>query len=145
MEGAGAEPVSVVERFERAMPGEDCQEPSSGGGLANTRWVPIRIGDRPVAVSGQDREPWIELDPQSMRATGSGGCNRISGGYLASGETLRFTRLVKTMMACISMDMENAFLRALERTREYRVRGRSLELLDENGRLLAQLEERNLR
>jgi heat shock protein HslJ len=43
------------------------------------------------------------------------------------------------------METENAFFRALERTRGYRVRGRVLELMDDMGRVSARLEEGNLR
>jgi putative lipoprotein len=114
--------------------------------LGNTRWRPVQIGDRDVVVSGREREPWIELDPRSMRVTGSGGCNRIAGSYDAGNGTLRFGRLVSTQMACISgMDTETAFLRALRETRGYRVRGRILELKDDRGLFLVRLEERNVR
>lgn len=151
MEGGGSEATLVVERFARAMPGEKCKErpPSSHvvvtAGLENTRWRPIRIGGRDVIVSGPQREPWIELDPRSKRVTGSGGCNRLSGSYRTGNGTLRFGRLISTKMACLSMDTETAFFRELENTRRYRILGRILELVDDNGRLLVRLEERNLR
>jgi len=32
--------------------------------LENTRWVPARIGDRPVVVSGRQLEALIELNPK---------------------------------------------------------------------------------
>jgi heat shock protein HslJ len=99
-----------------------------------------------VVVSGQDREPWILLEPHSTRATGFGGCNGISGRYDVQGQSLRFGPMIRTQMACPSLDTENAFLRALEGTRRYRLRDpRSLELLDASGRVLARLEERNPR
>jgi uncharacterized lipoprotein YbaY/heat shock protein HslJ/uncharacterized lipoprotein NlpE involved in copper resistance len=145
MEGEGTEPTLVVEKFLRAMPGENCQERTAGVEIGNTRWRPTRIGDRDVVVSGQQREPWIELDPRSMRATGSGGCNRFSGGYEAGSGTLRFDRLASTMMACPSIETESAFLRALQAARRYRLQGRTLELSDDRGRFLVRLEERNLR
>jgi putative lipoprotein len=113
-------------------------------GLENTRWRPIRIGDRDVIVTGQQREPWIVLEPRSKRVTGSGGCNRISGSYEAGVGMLRFGPLMSTKMACAALGTETAFLRALGATWRYRVRGRILELMDERGRSLARLEERNL-
>ena len=63
----------------------------------------------------------------------------------ADRDSLRFAPILSTMMACPAMATESAFLRALNDTRRYRVRGRVLELLDARGRLLARLEERNLR
>jgi len=113
--------------------------------LENTRWVPARIGDRPVVVSGRQREPWIELNPKSKRVAGSGGCNRIAGTYEAGPGTLRFGPLISTKMACPGVDMEAPFLRALHEVRAYRVHGRVLELMDDRGQLLARLDERNLR
>ena len=113
--------------------------------LGNTRWRPIRIGDRAVVASAHEREPWIELDPRSQRVTGSGGCNRITGDYESGLGVLRFRGLTKTQMACVSMDTETAFLRALNDTRRYRIIGRTLQLMDDLGRPLAQLEEGNLR
>jgi uncharacterized lipoprotein YbaY/heat shock protein HslJ/uncharacterized lipoprotein NlpE involved in copper resistance len=147
MEGSGVEPFLVVEHFVRAMPGEDCEEPGGGNaGIADTRWRPVRIGDRPVVVTGRAREPWILLEPRSNRASGFGGCNGISGTYESRGQALRFGPMIRTQMACPALDTENAFVRALEATRRYRLRDpRTLELLDVNGRLLAVLEERNLR
>jgi putative lipoprotein len=118
--------------------------PISQGGLENTRWVPVQIGDQVVSVAKGRREPWIELEPRSNRVTGSGGCNRLSGSYGAGRDSLRFGRIIATQMACISMETESAFIRALDRTRSYRVRGRVLELRDGRSHLLARLEERNL-
>jgi copper homeostasis protein (lipoprotein) len=145
MDRDGSEATLVVEKFLRAMPGEECKGRTASNGLGNTRWRPIRIGSLAVGVTGQQHEPWIELDPRSKRVTGSGGCNRIVGGYESGPVTLRFGRLISTQLACTSMGIETAFFRALNDTRRYRVQGRSLELLDDNGRVLVSLEERNLR
>jgi len=145
-DGDGAEQVLIVERFGRVQPGRDCREPAPSSGLENTRWRPVRIDDRPVVVAPRAREPWMMLDPRAKRVTGHGGCNSFSGNYTARDPVLRFGPLLRTQMACPALDTENAFLRALERTRRYRLRGpRSLELLDENDRVLARLEERSLR
>ncbi|HYQ89328.1 MAG TPA: META domain-containing protein [Candidatus Binatia bacterium] len=113
--------------------------------LGNTRWRSIRIGDRPVVISGHEREPWIQLDPRAQRVTGSGGCNRITGSYESGRDALRFRGLNTTQMACVSIETETAFLRALNQTRRYRIIGRTLQLMDDLGRPLAQLEEGNLR
>jgi putative lipoprotein len=116
-----------------------------GPELGNNRWRPIWVGGRVVGVVGQQREPWIELDPRSKRVTGSGGCNRISGTYESGDGTLRFGPLISTKMACPEMGIESAFLSALGETRRYRIHGRTLELFDQGGRVIARFEERNLR
>lgn len=145
MEGEGLEATLVVEKFLRAMPGRTCEDRNARAELVNTRWRPVRIGERAVNVAGDQREPWIQLDPASKRVIGSGGCNRIGGGYEAGAGTLRFGPLISTKMICTSMSTEVAFFKALDATRRYRLLGRMLELLDEQGNLVARLEERNLR
>jgi copper homeostasis protein (lipoprotein) len=143
-EGGGTEPTLVVERFLRTSPGGQCEPREPQSGLENTRWRPTRIADRAVVVSAHEREPWFVLEPRTKRVTGSGGCNRLSGSYDTGEGTLRFGTLVSTQMNCPSMDTEAAFLAALGATRRYREFGRILELLDDRGRLLVRLEERNL-
>jgi uncharacterized lipoprotein YbaY/heat shock protein HslJ len=145
MDESGTEPTLVVEEFVAAMPDEKCEAYAPPASLMNVRWVPTQIAGAEVTVTGQQREPWIMLDPRSKRLSGSGGCNRISGGFQAGRDTLRFGRMASTMMACPGLEAETAFLRALEATRRYHVLGRTLELLDGDGRLLARLEERTLR
>ena len=123
------------------------QERRSAGrttGLTSNRWGLAVLDGRAVTVPAREREPWIQLDGRSMKVTGSGGCNQISGGYESEGPALRFGRLITTQMACASLDTERAFLRALQRTRRYRIQGRLLDLMDDRGEVLAQLEERNL-
>ena len=112
--------------------------------LENTRWRPTRIDEQAVRVAAKEREPWIELDPKSGRATGSGGCNRISSTYTVKDSTLYFGPIVSTRMACPSMKLETSFLGALKDVRRYRVSGRALVLMDHWGRVLMRLEERNL-
>jgi len=114
-------------------------------GLTDTRWRPVRVGDRDVIVSDREREPWIEFDSHTRRAAGSGGCNRFSGTFDVGRGSLGIGPLVATKMACPSMDTETAYFRALERTRLFRIRGRTLDLMDDTGKVLVRLEERNLR
>jgi len=113
--------------------------------LGNNRWRPVSIGFENVVVATKQREPWLELDLRSKKVTGSGGCNRITGSYQAHDSTLRFGPLVTTRMACPGMSVETRFLRALQGTRRYRISGRTLDLLDGGGHILARLEEQNLR
>lgn len=111
--------------------------------LANTRWVPLRIRKHAVTVPAQQHEPWIVLDPKTRHVTGSGGCNRFTGSYDVGVTTLRIGPLAVTRMRCPDLGSETAFLKALSKTWGYRVAGRRLELLDEQGAVLVVLEERN--
>lgn len=137
-------------RRDRDRDDRDDREPGrrpgeARGALTRSRWVPIVIGDRVVAALSRQREPWIELERDTERVRGSGGCNGFTGGYEAERNYLRFDDLVSTRMACADMSIENAFFDALRRTRDYRIEGRTLELYDDRDRLLARLEARDRR
>ena len=144
-DGPDTRATLVVEDYIRATPGDTCEPRAVQSGLVHTRWVPVRIGDRAVTVTGQEREPWFVLEPQARRVTGSGGCNRFTGSFQSGAGTLRFGPLAGTRMACPAMERETAFLRALEGTRRFRLAGRHLDLEDSSGVVLARLEERNLK
>lgn len=144
-EGEGTEPALVVEKFVRSVPNEPCEPAGVQNELANTRWVPTHVNGKAVVVQKNQREAWIVFEPKELRVTGSGGCNRISGGYrAASGGRLTLEKVASTMMACPDMAGEQAFLKALEKTTRFRIAGRQLELFDAGGRTVMRLEERNL-
>jgi heat shock protein HslJ len=144
IEGHGAEATLVVERFLRVGPGTRCSDGGPDAALEDSRWRLVSLGGRAIQVPANQGEPWIVLESKSKRVTGSGGCNRISGGYEAARGALRFSRIASTMMACPSLELETQFLRALDATRADRVSGRTLELLDAKGSVVAVLEEANL-
>jgi heat shock protein HslJ len=141
--GEATQPTLVVERFVRLLPSDSCGSSAVQSEMANTRWVPVKINGR--SITGLEREPWFVLDARAKHVTGSGGCNRFTGSYESGVGTLTFGPLAGTRMACPGMDTETAFLKALESTRRFRLAGRHLDLLDERGAVLVQLEERNLK
>ena len=77
----------------------------------------------------------------SARVTGSGGCNRLFGDYTLSGDSLSFSGVGSTKMACATgMDIETAFLPALARVARWRIVDRQLELTDAAGKLVARFQ-----
>jgi copper homeostasis protein (lipoprotein) len=109
--------------------------------LEKTEWKLVRLGE--TAVKGDDlhRQPQIVLDPATHRVSGSGGCNRIMGGYELKGEKLTFGQMASTMMACANgMETERDFLKALGLVKQWKVAGRQLELMDGSGKVVAVFE-----
>jgi len=141
--GEGTQATLVVERFVRVQPGDSCATESVQGELANTRWVPVRLGQR--SITGLEHEPWFALEPRTKQVTGSGGCNKFTGSYASGEGTLTFGPLATTRMSCAGLETETAFLKALADTRRFRLAGRHLGLDDAHGVELVQLEERNLK
>ncbi|MGI4886557.1 MAG: META domain-containing protein [Janthinobacterium lividum] len=115
--------------------------------LRNTRWVPRTLAGQPVAppADGNGREPYLLLRADSA-AEGNGACNRFRGRYTVPGPgQLTFGPLLSTRMACPALPTETAFLKALEQTRTYQLRGDTLRLLGADHAPLARLEAVYLR
>jgi copper homeostasis protein (lipoprotein) len=109
--------------------------------LENTYWKLTRIEGKPVTASENQREPHLVLHPGEDRVAGSGGCNQFTGGYRIEDESLTFTQVAATRMACAAgMDTEQAFLAALDAVRRWAVTGEHLALYDESGNILLEFD-----
>ncbi len=140
MEGSGNEEKVIVDRFGSFSPGGTCEENQPTTKLENTRWKLVELNDKPVTPVSDRQEAYLQLESKGKRLAGSGGCNRILGGYELTGDQIRFTKIASTRMACIKgMETEQEFLKALEATTGFKLSGRNLELYGD-GKLLAKLE-----
>ena len=143
MEGPGEQETLVVDRFIKVWPGETCGPRFSTAQLENTYWKLVRLGDQPVIVSPNRREPHLRLAPEGVRVQGFGGCNRFFGGYELQGQILRFDKMGMTRMSCPDgMDQEQAFMKALESAVQWNILGEHLELYGAGGEILARFESR---
>jgi heat shock protein HslJ len=109
--------------------------------LENTYWKLTWLGAAPISVAPGAREPHFILHRDGLRVTGSGGCNRFTGGYEIAGDRLSFGKMAGTMMACQeSMETERAFLQALGSAQKALVREQQLDLFDADGNTLARFQ-----
>jgi heat shock protein HslJ len=109
--------------------------------LEKTEWRLMLLGGAPVTVDDPKRRPYLVLDPTAHRASGSGGCNRVTGPYQLTGERMTFSHMASTMMMCPSgMDMEQRFLKALDETKLWKIEGQELKLMDGEGKVVAVFE-----
>ena len=107
---------------------------SSDAALRNSYWKLTWLGESPVHVAENQSEPHLILAEGNTQVSGSGGCNRFTGGFTLKGDTLRFSRMASTMMACVDgMEQEGRFLRDLAKVARYRIAGDQLELMDDSG------------
>lgn len=106
--------------------------------LRGTYWKLIALSGKPARTFKDQREPHLVLDGNDTRASGSGGCNNVVGGFEQEGERLRFTQMAGTMMMCPEgMEQEAAFLKALEQAARFRLAGDALTLVDAKGKAIA--------
>jgi copper homeostasis protein (lipoprotein) len=145
-EGEGTQPTLIVVHFNKIWPDETCGPGYSTTKLENTYWKLVRLGNEPVTVGAGEKEPYMTLMHQGERVQGFAGCNRMMGSYELNGENLKFGRMASTRMACQNgMELESAFMQALESTVKWKIAGEYLELSDLKGALVARFESRYLR
>ena len=76
--------------------------------LAGSNWTFVSIGGKPVT---SDRPTSLQFDGDRM--SGSAGCNRFSGRYSATDDTLTAGPLMATEMACPGMEVEQSFFKLM--------------------------------
>ena len=109
--------------------------------LENTYWKLINLEGVAVEAVDNQREAHVVLHTEENRVAGSGGCNRLMGSYQLDGETLSFSQMATTMMACADgMQTEHAFLGALEAVSAWEITGLNLTLKDGAGDDVARFE-----
>lgn len=111
--------------------------------LRGTYWRLVELDGRLVTPATGAREAHLQFALDENRVAGSGGCNRVSGGFSLEGDGLSFTQMISTRMACLDGDVmatEQGFLAALGRVQSHRTGAAGLELLDDAGIVLAHLQ-----
>src|SRR5262245_43646338 len=104
--------------------------------LVNTGWRLTQLGDEMVDNPPGERAISLQLQPQNPRVVGFAGCNRMFGGYLLSGEMLKFDQMGGTKMACVDekrMKLEQRYFDVLSRVSQWKITGSTLELRDGEG------------
>ena len=112
--------------------------------LVGTRWALVQLFGAAASVSADAREPFIALQSTDARIVGYAGCNRIAGRYELSGEQLHFKQVASTRGGCPEMIIEDALLKALDATVRWSISGDALDLLGQDGAVVARFEARNL-
>ncbi len=141
MDGEGVEPTLVVSRFIAVQTGQSCPALFEPAALQGTEWRMVLLGDEAVMVTDEKRRPSLIFHPEPQRISGSGGCNRFTGGYEINASALTLSEVAGTLMACPDgMDLEQAVYEAFGKVRSWRVTGRQLELFDGDGHVLARFQ-----
>ena len=110
-----------------------CQPvPAETIALDGTRWNVVELDGEPVQTPAEGT-----LDFADGRVTGKAFCNGFGGSYELDGTALTFGELVQTLMACLEpegvMDLETAYMAALNSARSYRIDAGRLVLLNAEG------------
>ncbi|MFK7920530.1 MAG: META domain-containing protein [Bacteroidia bacterium] len=83
--------------------------------------------------------PYIELNLQTQKMLGNGGCNQMGANFVISEKTINFKSIRATKMACPQLQFESKFTSALaNKTLTYKLQGLLLLLNDEENRMVFQ-------
>jgi putative lipoprotein len=140
----------VAMMLRRAGSGPSAPQGSPGAGtssqprpsrpLEKTYWKATELDGKPVPAAESTREVYILLGGAG-RVAGSDGCNRIIGGYVLTGDGIKFGALAGTQMACPdTADTERGLRKALSGATRWSIAGDRLELLDASGGRLGHFE-----
>ena len=106
--------------------------------LEKTQWKLTWLGRTKIDVAVPQQVPYIQLDPENHRVSGSGGCNRLMGGYELTGNHLKFTPMAMTRMACLhGGDTETNFAAALNQVTSWKIVSGKLMLMDADQHVVA--------
>ncbi|MDH4125178.1 MAG: META domain-containing protein [Gammaproteobacteria bacterium] len=115
--------------------------PGAASGITGKEWRPAMLGVNPVpADSGMQ-----VLFAVDGSIKGHGGCNGFFGTLEKTADGVTVGPLGATRMACpeVIMNREDAFMQALQSTRQFALGEQRLQLLDADHRLLAELVSAN--
>lgn len=136
----------IVNHFENIFPRETCGQPLADSPLRGTYWKLVRMNGESVAAPDKGPEAHLIFSSDESRISGSSGCNRVMGSFEVDGDKLRLRQMAGTMMACLNgMDLEQRFLKTLNKVARYRISGSHLEMLDAAGTAVARFEAAALR
>lgn len=100
------------------------------------KWTLVTMNGNPVQISHTEKDAHLVFNADSKTITGSGGCNRITGGYNLTKSSINFPSIASTRMACIDMAFEKAFLDWLKKVNGYEYTGDELILKEGKTALL---------
>ncbi len=108
--------------------------------LLDTYWNLLELQGAPVVTPEGMREAHFILTSSESRTHGFSGCNNFFGSYKSDGDSLSFSALGSTMMACAEgMETETGFFDALGKTNRFKISGQFLQIYADD-HLLARFE-----
>lgn len=119
------------------IPGASHQAENPNTINGNWQLVYIQSGGVDRSALFPDNQPYMRLDSSTLQASGSTGCNRFSGQFVAVNQQFRFDmeKMVLTRMACKGPG-EGIFLETIARVNRYRMKADTLEFLENDSVLI---------
>jgi heat shock protein HslJ len=131
-QNSGQQELITVHLLDRFWPSRVCPPlpMNASQPLLLTRWLLVELDGKKLDPARVDKPAHLRLMGQG-RVQAHSGCNAITARYNQVSDSLRFSQLSTTRMACHGKvaDVEQSFLNALRHTSLYEVRGTQLWLI----------------
>jgi heat shock protein HslJ len=108
---------------------------NEAGAVFGKKWRLTEVNGAAVKTT----KAYIELDRETKRFSGDGGCNRIAGVFEINGTNIKFSQAISTRMACIDNEVqqiETEFLKALNAVTRFEIQADVLRLYQDDQPLL---------
>ncbi len=105
------------------------------GGLANKTWTLVSYGDPANPTSVVEGGQPVTLVFSAGGVSGNGGCNGFGGSFQYDANTISFSQIISTLIACDQPinDQEQAFFDALSKATSYAINGDQLQISYDGG------------
>lgn len=106
------------------------QNSKYSSGITDRYWKLIELMDKKVLPNDNHKqEAHLILQTENSMVVGNGGCNSFNGTYVLSEENrIKFSQLISTKMACLNLEIENEYFKALGSADNYTIKGDTLTL-----------------
>ena len=102
--------------------------------LTDTHWQLSMLGEQVITADVAKRTPYLTFKQDDNKVIGFSGCNRFSGNYNTSADSIDLSQLLTTKKMCFQqMNLETKFLSALSETDNYKVIDNTLTLYSNIG------------
>lgn len=121
-------------------------ESSNKMSLFGTKWVLVELNGQKAKAQNENDEPFFFIiDQNDQQINGFSGCNKFFGAIELQEEkqSIQFSQIGSTKMACQNMDEEMNFLTMLDKVMSYAIDGSSLSLKDEEDKVIASFQVGN--
>ncbi|WP_010663634.1 META domain-containing protein [Marinilabilia salmonicolor] len=110
--------------------------------LTGKKWILTKIEGLDTLPEIEAREPHLIFDAEEQRIHGFAGCNSFFGQFqFNADDKVSFKNIASTKMYCAhTMDLETAFLKALNDCKELSITGNKMELQNVEGQTIAVFE-----
>ena len=107
------------------------QNKSAVDQLQGVKWVLTTLNDKPIEKNDEGMDSFVEF-VENASFKGFAGCNKFQGKYTVKAGKLSCDKIGATKMECENSNKEQEFLKALEKSQNYKINNNELSITDSN-------------